>query len=290
MFRSSAEEAAGVDISEEGVRGVLLKKRGGGWELESHFSLAVPSGTVAGSRLKAPEKFVEILRTLRLKMRLRSAYASFSERNVRRFEMLVPPGTKNIRARIEFDLPELLPMSGDFDVDFGNIREDARGTVVSVAAFPRRIVSDYRSLFQKAGIALLGAEPEGNALVRASLSKGVRARSLVFDYGKHESRLAFFENGAVSSGLSFGPRDVAAAKDELLKFLKDTPKPERFLLSGANASVPGLAEYLEGELGAPVSLARVWQNAFSFDAYVPPMPLSESFEYAGAIGLALRGI
>jgi type IV pilus assembly protein PilM len=64
----------------------------------------------------------------------------------------------------------------------------------------------------------------------------------------------------------------------------------RIILSGGGANLLGLPEYLEGASGAPVSLANVWANACSLDAYIPPLPFGASLAYAAALGLAERGL
>ncbi len=60
------------------------------------------------------------------------------------------------------------------------------------------------------------------------------------------------------------------------------------LLVGGNASVRGLAEYLEGSLRIPVHTANVFSNFASTDVWFPPMDYTQSLVYSTAIGLALR--
>ena len=60
------------------------------------------------------------------------------------------------------------------------------------------------------------------------------------------------------------------------------------ILCGGNANIKGLPEYLEQVLKTSVRRANVWENAFSFDEYIPEMPYGTSLSYATAIGLALR--
>jgi hypothetical protein len=38
----------------------------------------------------------------------------------------------------------------------------------------------------------------------------------------------------------------------------------------------------------PVHLADVWQNAFSFDSYIPEISYKQSLRFATVAGLALR--
>lgn len=91
---------------------------------------------------------------------------------------------------------------------------------------------------------------------------------------------------------------VSVLKDELAKHIQywnsptpdDVPreKVERVIISGGNANLIGLAEYLSDSLGLSVHAAHVWRNAFSINHYIPPMQAAQSLEYAPAIGLALK--
>ena len=60
------------------------------------------------------------------------------------------------------------------------------------------------------------------------------------------------------------------------------------VLAGGNASVRGLAEYLEGALRIPVVAGDVFTNLASRDTWIPDLDYTESLAYATAIGLALR--
>ncbi len=64
---------------------------------------------------------------------------------------------------------------------------------------------------------------------------------------------------------------------------------KKVVLCGGSSNLWGLPEYLSDELGIPTERAHVWQNAFSFDTFVPPITRKYSYGYATAIGLALRG-
>lgn len=63
---------------------------------------------------------------------------------------------------------------------------------------------------------------------------------------------------------------------------------ERVCLLGGSANLKGLPEYIAGKVHAQTERPNVWQNAFSFDDYIPPLDYRTSLQYATAIGLALR--
>ncbi len=62
----------------------------------------------------------------------------------------------------------------------------------------------------------------------------------------------------------------------------------RAVLVGGNATLRGLAEYLETNLHIPVELGNVFVNLASRDHWLPPIEYMESLAYGTAIGLALR--
>lgn len=64
----------------------------------------------------------------------------------------------------------------------------------------------------------------------------------------------------------------------------------RVLLAGGSATLKGLPEYIASRVQAPTSLVNVWHNVASFNDYIPPIEQKQSFGFATAIGLALRGI
>lgn len=61
------------------------------------------------------------------------------------------------------------------------------------------------------------------------------------------------------------------------------------ILCGGNANLRGLPAYLAQTMKADVTLADVWQHAFSLEQYVPPVAHNQSLRYATVVGLALRG-
>ena len=62
----------------------------------------------------------------------------------------------------------------------------------------------------------------------------------------------------------------------------------RVLLTGGQATLPGLVQYLAGGLGLAVELGDVWTNILDARRVLPPIKFNDSFKYATALGLALR--
>lgn len=339
-----AMPAAGIDISQGSVKCVALSERGDALSLRTFGEAPLPEGVVVAGDIEIKDKIVETLRSFRLRHGVHYASASLPEKKAYLFQVLVPPEAKNLRAGVEFDFESHVPLPpGEAVFDFEPVRRIERGTVVSVTAYARRIVEEYRTAFQDAGITLRSLEIESQALARAVISQSDRAKTvMMIDFGKYTTRIAVVEYGVVAFTatvdvggdamtqavmkrmnvpepeaeqiknekgflMSAENKDlvetlmstVSVVKDELVKHLSywnnpsedDLPRTpiERAIICGGNANLRGFPEYLEGFLNVPVSIGNVWGNGLSFDSYVPPMPFSQSLEYATSIGLALRG-
>lgn len=95
---------------------------------------------------------------------------------------------------------------------------------------------------------------------------------------------------------------VSAIKDEIEKRLNfwlsykepgelATARPnivDQIILGGGQATLPGLAEYLEINLKRPVILGNPWGKIFPAGQVVPGFKLNEALRFSTALGLALR--
>lgn len=62
------------------------------------------------------------------------------------------------------------------------------------------------------------------------------------------------------------------------------------IITGRDAALPGLADYLTATMRVPVRVGNVWTNVLSLEKKVPDMPHQESLGYTTAVGLALKDI
>ena len=63
---------------------------------------------------------------------------------------------------------------------------------------------------------------------------------------------------------------------------------EKIVLSGEDAAMPGLADYLRSGLKEDLVIADPWQNIAPLGASTPELPRKDALRYAVAFGLALR--
>ena len=60
------------------------------------------------------------------------------------------------------------------------------------------------------------------------------------------------------------------------------------IVSGRESLISGALDFLSKGTGVNFESANVWLNVCHFDQYVPPILAEDSFDYAVAIGLAIK--
>ncbi len=68
------------------------------------------------------------------------------------------------------------------------------------------------------------------------------------------------------------------------------PRIQKIVLSGENATIPGLSEYLSASLRIKVRVANPWVNINTLTDYVPSLKARDALSYTRALGLALRDV
>lgn len=243
--RSLSMPAAGIDISSGSVKCVQLVTRGGHLSLGPYAEIPLQEGVFVEGDIEKPEIITDVLRSVRLKHRVRYAVAALSERKAYLYQVIVPRGQENLLEAVEFDLEAHVPLSpAETLFDFEVVREMGAGTVVAVTAFARRVVESYEKAFAASGITLRALETESQALVRAALGPKDRTDVVMtVDMGKRSTRIAVADHGAVSytATVDFGGDMLTTAL--MKRFSLDAPAAEEmknakgFLMGKDNAEV-----------------------------------------------------
>src|SRR3990167_8447074 len=165
-----ATPSAGVDISSGSIKWAFFSDYGSNTKLGAYGETPLPEGVVAGGDIEQEDKVVEIIRMLRAKHGIRHANACLPEKKAYLYRVLVPAGTSNLRAGVEFDFETHVPLPPAETVfDFEPIQRTDAGTVVAVTAYAKRIVNTYNAVFERAGVMLHSLEVESQALARTAL-------------------------------------------------------------------------------------------------------------------------
>lgn len=153
----------------------------------------------------------------------------------------------------------------------------------------------------KRGIPIFTSAVEiGGDTITQTLQKELKLSGPAIEDFKNEQGL-LAQGGPKSAGVEAIAGTASALSAEILRHYNywDTRRNEhgervspvgKIVLVGGSANLRGLCDYVAGRVQAPVVFGDVWQHAFSFDDYLPPIDRRQSLAYATAAGLALRGL
>ncbi len=277
---SLAMTAAGVDISMGSVKCVELSHAHGHVTLRTHSEVPLPEGVVIDGDIEKPDVVTDIIRSFRVKNRIRYAHAALSEKKSYLYQIIVPADQKNLRDAVEFDLEAHVPLPpSDTIFDFEVVRRERSGTIVSVTAFARRLVEGYEKIFKNAGVVLRSLEVESHALVRAAVPPKDKDRVvMVVDMGKRSTRIAVADHGVVSYTATMDIGGDMLTQALMKRFSLDETKAEEmkntrgFIMTADNAdvveAVAGTVSVIKDEL---MRHRSYWDNPTGDDLPRPPI-------------------
>lgn len=195
-----AMPGAGIDVSQGSIRSIQLMWRGGSSTLASYRHADLAPGIIVDGEVEKPDDLAEVLRSFRIKNRIHFAHASLPERKAFLYQELIPPDQSDLMAAVESSLEAHVPLApGDVEFGFEVVRRIDAGTIVSVTAYARRIIEQYREAFLRAGIALKSVEVESQAIARALTTPETKeAVIMVVDFGKLTTRIAIIDHGTAA--------------------------------------------------------------------------------------------
>lgn len=284
---------AGVDIGGNSVKAVTFGTHIGHCILRSFTQAKLPDGTVMDGEIEKPDALVDVLRAFRLRERIHVAHASLPERKAYVYQTLIPRETKgDLRSAVEFTLESHVPIEpDDMLFDFEVVRKLESGTVVSVTAYAKRVVEQYTSVFERAGILLRSLEIESQALGRALWTPEEKNRTvMVVDFGRRTTRVAVFDHGVVGFTATLDVGGDALTSAVMKRFNisaeeADTMKNEKGFLEGKTnrelyEALATTASVLKDEIGRHMTF---WNTPS--DDEVPRMPIEKLILVGGHANL-----
>lgn len=133
----------------------------------------------------------------------------------------------------------------------------------------------------------IGGDDITRTLVKALNIKFDQADEIKYKFGIGPSGL----QPKIVDSLDGTLKTMTAELKKLLKFYQERSENQdpvtQITISGGTAGMPGLADYIQKELGLPVTVANPWAGLNL--GHFPAISKVEAPMYATAIGLALRG-
>lgn len=302
--------AAGIEISDAFVRALAFSGSPEALRVSWWQEEALPHGAVSGGAINKKDAVVEILKKIRAAHGFSFAHLSIPEQQSYLCEITAPSASpEEARLAIELHLEEQVPIRAS-DAVFDAV-PDAHAPAVAfganrpyrVAAAQKKIVEAYAGVCTDAGIAPLSFDIEAGALARAVVGARDARQLLVVNFSEDDTGLYVVSAGAVHFastvpliiGESVAEEIVRALAGEIARVREfwethgeANGKIQGMVACGRGAAFPRTLSALSSALRLPVEPALVWQNAFSVEQAVPPLPHDESLRFGVPIGLALR--
>lgn len=202
MNMSRKFSCLGIDIGEDMIKVVQLKRRKSNYLLNGYVCLKTPAGAVADGKVLDPDKISVCLKVLKEKhFRGKNAVVSLGSENIMVSLLVLPPmGKGELREAMKFEAEKHISLPLDQVVyDYCLLRYLPEGQwEVLLAAAPKVVVEGYMKAILGAGLYPAALEVEPLALLRlfGFLIPGKKAQnysddkySLLLDLGVETSKL-----------------------------------------------------------------------------------------------------
>lgn len=282
-----SKSSFGLYISSESIKYIELVRYKNIFKVGRYGELLVPIDVIGDDEIKNSKQIEKLLTSLRKDKGVKSVHLALSPEEMKNKKgyvsifKKVKIKIKSLESEVEASLRSLVK-ENDRDinmvVDFGKKR-----TLISVVSggvvhfiFISRASGEglISSIKQKFGVSLEEAEKikQRNGLKRNIENQGVfntllRGVSILReDIEKH---FLYWHTHKNKHGM------------------KNLPI-KKIILSGEEASLLGLSEYLSVSLRNKVEMGNVWTNVFEIEKNIPEINFNQSLGFAAAIGVALK--
>ncbi|MBX4201077.1 type IV pilus assembly protein PilM [Candidatus Parcubacteria bacterium] len=207
-FLTLEKEAFGLDISDQSLKIVKLKKRHGSFVLESFNKLEIEPGIIEKGVIQNEDALVAIIKSACKNVRgkkLTTKYVIASLPEEKSFLQVIqmPKMTEEeLRSAIFFEAENYIPLSvNEVYLDFQviePIKDHLDHVDVLIVAMPKKIVNSYVNCFKKAGLIPLVCEIESEAITRALIEKEMSAAPVaLIDFGKDSTDFITFAGRSI---------------------------------------------------------------------------------------------
>lgn len=308
-------KAVGLSISDRAIRFVEFDSGENRKEVVQKGEVELPQGIIEKGVILDVAKLSEVLATVRSSVGTPFVAASIPDEKAYVYTTDLPKtdDANAMQSAVEASIEQNAPLKLE-QVTFGfdviehsgeNTKTNHVDAVVSVV--PTKVIDMYIAALEGAGFTPTSFEIESRAIAHAVIDPDDHETSIVVHVDDTKTALYVVQEKVVnfSSSLEIDlPKESELSQNiemigaELKKVYdywnaqvaadKEKGKEvKKIIICGERAANDALVKEFERVSPVQVEQANVWTNAFSFDEYIPDIPLSESLGFAPAVGLAL---
>ncbi len=225
MLLKFSEKSFGLDISENSLRIIQLKKLAGKIRISTYSEITVPDGWIKDGLIIKKDEVSDLVKKLIKKAKgkkIHTKYANICLSEPRTFiKVIRVPFRKgkevisDIIAEAEKHIPYSLEESY-FDWQYIDEKDK---TKVIIGVCPKEIVDNYQEVLSNAGIIPIALEVEASAIVRSlfPLNKKIENSVIVIDLGASRTGLIIYEKNYIPFSLSLN-----VSSNDITKHIKST--------------------------------------------------------------------
>lgn len=219
--------AVGLDISDESIHFVELKREKNGLVIKNYGKKDLPVDIVKSGYIKKEEELKKILSSLKKEFSSDFISVSLPEQHAYLLKLKLPKMKRNeIRGSIELQLEDNIPISpaeAVFDYEIINDKTYGKDTEVEIAAFPRTIIENYLSVFHDVALSPLAFEIEAHAISRSVIDVEDNGTTMIIDFGKTKTGLSIVSGGLTrfASTVEIGGSAITRAIENSLKVKRE---------------------------------------------------------------------
>jgi len=259
----------GLDISEQKLRLIQIKKRGGNLDISSFNEILLEKDIIANGEIKNQKKMIaalqKLIKTVKgTKINSKNIVAVLPEQKT--FVKVIEVNFKkdDLENQIKKEIQNHIPLELDeLYLDWKILSQTDTEAQVLVGAIQKNISDSYFSVIKKAGLTPLVLEIEAIAITRAIIDKKKSEKDkkakIIIDFGAARTGLIAYKQGAVqfTSSLPIAGANITETISKTLKIdLKkaekakiicglDQKKCEGALLKILNSAVNNLALHIK---------------------------------------------
>ena len=296
--------AAALDISPNSIKYLDGKYDYKGCLPQTFDEVFLDKGVIDKGIIQDEEVFINALKTLRHKHRRQFVFVAIPENALYLYTMYLPgkPSKASAMQQIEFAFSEHVPIKLEDSVyDFDIVQHNRLGTLLSITAAPKSVVSSYERALTAAGFTVRGIELEAYAVARAVIDKhhNTNGVDMIVDIGYNRAGIIITRNGlpiftvTIPGGSKQAQLVIDECKKQYLFWDTRTNKKGHRIERVSGVTVCGgsaveFARLLRAEIDANIKIANVWQNLFDTEDFIPSIKAKESLAMATLAGLLLN--
>lgn len=200
--------AVGVDFSSKTIRFLKLKRSNLGLIPEFYFERDLPENSFIDGEIIDKKSFVNFLKQIKKEKNIKYVRLAIPESKVFLFTLSIDISKdKNIEKYIYKNIEEYtLLKSREAVFDYSILGQKGNALTLQVVCAPQKYINDFVSTFESAGMYIVSAEFDAQAIARASISENDNGTKLVVDIGANHTGISIVSNGVVvySETIKFG--------------------------------------------------------------------------------------